>query len=470
MLDGLTSTLRGLAEEHEAASFGIADVEPFRRELSTLCAERHSGRSGPLRFTYDDPDRSTDVTMSFPWARRLIVVGWNYLARAGGPSTTGAVIARFATRDHYEGVRRITGALEQRLRRDGFRAEVLIDDNRLVDRAAAVRSGVGWSGKSTMVLAPGDGPWMLLGSIVTDAPLAIDEPMRRGCGTCEACFPACPTGALDDRGLDARRCLSTWLQAAGSIPQWIRPHLGRRIYGCDDCLTSCPPGRRALSAESATPIELSFSSLLAMSDDQLLDRFHWWYVPRREGRYLRRNVLVAAGNAGEPDSHEAICRHMSHRSSMIRSHAVWALARGWGSEARSLLGKRSALETAPETRAEIALALLMIDHPDAHRRLLTVDEWVETNRQIRGLALLHLDTEIDGDGSELELLVLYDGVGPNPPRVPGARLNRVRIGEEKLEEGLIPVYDPERRLERMASQMREAERFRSRGAGLDQVR
>ena len=128
----------------------------------------------------------------------------------------------------------------------GHRAAVLCDDSRLVDRAAAVRAGVGWWGKSTMVLAPGHGPWLLLGSVVTDASLPPDTPMARDCGTCAACLPACPTGALVAPGvLDARRCLAALAQSPGAIPREFRRAMGDRLYGCDDCLEACPPGQRA---------------------------------------------------------------------------------------------------------------------------------------------------------------------------------------------------------------------------------
>ena len=197
--------------------------------------------SGPLHFTYDEPVVAANVETTFPWARSIVVFAHNYLTNAISPAETGAVVGRFATFDHYQSVRRIAERLASLLTDAGHRAEPLIDDNRLVDRAAAARAGLGWIGKSTMVLTPGHGPWMLLGSVVTDIRLETTRPMIRDCGICEACIPACPTGAITASGLDASKCISTWLQTPGSIPRWIRPSIGRRIYGCDDCLTSCPP-------------------------------------------------------------------------------------------------------------------------------------------------------------------------------------------------------------------------------------
>jgi epoxyqueuosine reductase len=325
----------------------------------------------------------------------------------------------------------------------------LIDDNRLVDRAAAVRSGVGWSGKSTMTLVPGRGPWVLLGSVVTDAPLDLSAPVSRTCGTCIACFPACPTGALTEIGLDARRCLSTWLQTAGSIPHWIRPILGRRIYGCDECLTACPPGRRALEGSGGNADTLPFGELLASTDDALLERFRWWYVPRRDGRYLRRNLLVAAGNSGEPEARGPIEDHMGHPSSMIRSHAAWALGRSLGIGAAPILRSALEAETAPETREELSLALLMVENRSTHRTVLAADEWARGNDPIRGVALVVDDLGRPGDGVVLHLI--GDGF-PGPPTGGGpvpieVHANARDMGERAATDAdVVRVYDPDHAL------------------------
>ena len=317
--------------------------------------------SGPLHFTYDEPLVATNVETSFPWARSIVVFSYDYLTQAHAPTSTGAIVGRFATNDHYKLVRRVAERLQGQLRNAGHRAEILIDDNPTPDRAAAARSGVGWIGKSTMVLTPGHGPWTLVGSVVTDLRLDTTAAMIRGCGTCDACIPACPTGAITPSGLDARKCISTWLQTPGSIPRWIRPYIGRRIYGCDDCLTSCPPGQRVLEKTRQTSEPIEFDKLLALSDDELLNRFSWWYVPRRDARFIRRNLLIAAGNSREPAALPAIRHHMKHRSGLIRSHAVWALARSVGSDARPEVELALNRETAPETLEEIRATLQMLD-------------------------------------------------------------------------------------------------------------
>ena len=446
MPDEMTAKILALATENGASAVGVTTADAFEAELQALKANKSSGHSGPLRFTYDEPDIATDITRSFPWAKRLIVVGHNYLAESGTPDQDGAVVARFATANHYERVGKITDAVAAELVDRGYRAEVLIDDNRLVDRAAATRAGVGWSGRNTMVLTPAHGPWMLLGSVVTDAPLETTDPMQRNCGTCVACFPACPTNALDDHGLDARRCLSTWLQTPGSIPQWIRPHLGRRIYGCDDCLTACPPGSRALSRAGERRINMPFHELLALTDDELLERFSWWYVPRREGRFIRRNLLIAAGNSGEPEAFDSIESHLLHASSMIRGHAAWALAKGHGAEAMPVLTRALERERVAEAHDELTLALLMVENPQAHRGLLKADEWVRTNESLRALASTERDL----------LVVSTDPEATQSPDI--SRLIRVLSPQDPTTTPLanaVIVYDPDRLLEKARRRERQ---------------
>ena len=335
----------------------------FTDARATLRRHAADGSSGPLHFTYSDPDRATDVTATFPWARNLVVFTHDYLADSEAPGSTGPLIGRFATQDGYRPLQRIADGVIDALSREGHRAEPLIDDNNLVDRAAAARAGVGWLGKSTMLLAPGVGPWLLIGSVATDADLDSTLPMIRGCGTCDSCLPACPTGAITSDGLDAGRCISTWLQSSGPIPRWIRPLVERRIYGCDDCLTSCPPGFLAIRKSPGRRSTHAFADLLALDDDALVNRFDWFYVPHRDPRFLRRNLLVAAGNSEEAEAVGPILDHFTHRSALVRGHAYWALARSLGDQAWTTLRRRHAFETVPGAIDELEHALTMTRVP-----------------------------------------------------------------------------------------------------------
>ncbi len=356
----LWETLRSTVLDGGCAAVGVTAARPFPEVKQSLEDRKAAGMHAGMHFTFGDPGRSTDVSRSFSWARSLVVAGFAYLPQAGSPAPpqpNHGRVARFATEDHYRGLRRVLDAAAEVLRDARHEAEVVADDNRLVDRAAAVRAGVGWWGKNTMVLAPGAGPWMLLGSVVTDAALESTPPMVRDCGTCDACLPACPTGALVAPGvLDARLCLAHLLQAPGWIPIELRRAVGDRIYGCDDCLDACPPGAK-LEATAAPWPRLDLLALLGQTDDELMTRFEHFYVPRRRADFLRRNILVALGNGGDGSAVPAIDAYLPHPEPMLRGHAAWALGEIGGDRALAALQHAAREEADPEVRMEIESAL-----------------------------------------------------------------------------------------------------------------
>ena len=350
---------------------GVCAAEPFadtRLEIRSRKARKMSARLG---FTYANPEVSTDIRRSFPWAERLVVGIRAYLPAAGDPGESRpgqGRVARFAVTDFYRPLRSGLKALAAELRLAGYRAEVLADDSRLVDRAAAVRAGLGWWGKSTMVLAPGVGPWFLIGSVVTDAPLSISGPMERTCGTCQACLPACPTGALIAPGvLDARLCLAAVAQSPGVIPRDMRPLMGDRVYGCDECLNACPPGGRLLDRTVSRRGRVDLLALLRNSDQDLLDDFSHFYLPSRSPRILRRNALVALGNTGAGEHLGVVAGYLGHPDWLLRLHAVWSVHRlgdrlGLGRAGRFL--RHAAIgETSPEVRQELARVGVGSDAP-----------------------------------------------------------------------------------------------------------
>jgi len=290
-------------------------------------ARRDAGLAGTLAFTYRDPAVASDVRRSLPWAERLVTVAYAYQPQAGTAAVESAAlrIARFADGDAYVGLRAALDAVASQLTESGHRTAVLADDSRLVDRAAAVRAGVGWWGKSSMVLVPGAGPWVLLGSVATDASLELDTPMDRSCGSCIACIPACPTSAIVADGIiDVKRCLAHLLQAPGVIPIELRSAVGDRLYGCDDCLSACPPGQRVLADASDVPGPL-ITKILGATDYDLLETYGHFYLPSRRPRILRRNALVAAGNDRSARLEPIIIGHLGHPDWLLRAHAAWAV-------------------------------------------------------------------------------------------------------------------------------------------------
>ena len=318
---------------------GFAGAHPFAEARRELERRRAAGLHGGMSFTYRNPARSTDPSATLPGARSLVVGARSYRRQDPGPPPGPAgTVARYSWTDHYAPLRSGLEMVAELLRSYGWRARTLVDDNALVDRAAAHRAGLGWYGKNTVLLLPGRGSWFVLGSVVTDAPLPTpSEPVPDGCGPCTRCLTACPTGALIEPGvLDASRCLAWLLEAPGAFPPEHRVALGGRIYGCDACQLVCPPNRRADRddpppgrAGSEEPF-VDLLSLLGAGDDEIMRRLGRWYIPGREARYVRRNALVALGNVGDgrdPSTAAALGAALTHDDVIVRSHAVWAAAR-----------------------------------------------------------------------------------------------------------------------------------------------
>ncbi|HLH46205.1 MAG TPA: tRNA epoxyqueuosine(34) reductase QueG [Acidimicrobiales bacterium] len=340
--DALRQRVRQAGLDRGLAAVGIASAQPFAEARQALEQRKAAGLAGSMQFTYRNPARSCDPSRTLPGARSLVVGAFSYLREPpaeGLPPPPGprGRVARYAWEDHYAALRTALGAVAGVLREAGHRAVVLADDNALVDRAAAARAGVGWYGNNTTILLPGRGSWYVLGAVLTDAALAPDEPLRPGCGACRACLPACPTGALTAPGvLDARRCLAWAVQAPGAIPPELRPAVGDRIYGCDDCQDACPVNVRAtrrhpppVASESARPT-VDVLELLAAGDDEVLRRWGRWYIPGRQARYLRRTALVVLGNTADPNDAravDALRAALRDPDPLLRSHAVWAAAR-----------------------------------------------------------------------------------------------------------------------------------------------
>jgi epoxyqueuosine reductase len=325
---------------------GVCGATPFVEARHALETRKARGFDGGMQFTYRNPERSTDPSLTVRGAQSLIVGALFYRREppqqpvaADGPSMR---VASFAWRGYYDMIRAAFAPVVDRLRHDGHRAIVAADENCLVDRAAAVRAGLGWYGKNANVLLPGAGSWFVFGSVITDARLVADDPtpVADGCGGCRRCIDACPTAAIVAPGVvDARRCLAWHVQAPGVFPPEYRVALADRFYGCDDCQEVCPPNRRA--DHSAVPAEAESVAyalaleVLAATDDELAARFDSWYIHDRDVDTLRRNALIILGNAladdaaqRTPRAREALRRYLGHRRPLLRAHAVWAARRG----------------------------------------------------------------------------------------------------------------------------------------------
>jgi epoxyqueuosine reductase len=345
---------------------GIAAAHPFDEARAALEERAAAGLASTMQFTYRRPDRSTDPSRTLPGVASLVVGARSYAHAVPDRPAQFPVagrVARYAAADHYQALREGLDAIADHLIDDGWTARVVLDDNALVDRAAAHRAGLGWYGKNANVLVAGLGSWVVLGSVLTDAPLpTAAEPVEDGCGSCRRCLDGCPTGAIVAPGVvDARRCLAWLVQAEGVFPVEHRVALGDRLYGCDECQEVCPPSSRPSTGARVEPGEtpapgsqdwVDVLDLLASDDATLLTRFGRWYIPRREPRYLRRNALLVLGNRGtgdDPAVSAALRVALGDDDPIVRGHAVWAARRLGRDDLLALV----AGESDPLVRAEL---------------------------------------------------------------------------------------------------------------------
>ncbi len=250
-----------------------------------------------------------------------------------------AYLSRYALgRDYHKLIRRRLQQLAERIEQEvgsfGYRA--FVDSAPVLERAFAEKAGLGWIGKNTMLINKRAGSWFFLGELFTDLPLELDEPAGFHCGTCTACLDVCPTQAfVGAQVLDARRCISyLTIELRTPIPVELRPLMGNRVFGCDDCQLCCPWNKFSSSTQ-----ENDFTPRHQLDQVQLVDLFNWSeeeFLRYTEGSAIRRigyecwlrNLAVGLGNA--PASAvivAALQARLTHPSELVREHVEWALAR-----------------------------------------------------------------------------------------------------------------------------------------------
>jgi epoxyqueuosine reductase len=300
------------------------------------------GAAGEMSYLERGEERRRNPQKVLPGAQSIIVLALNYFqgAAADTAATTaaGAVgrIARYAWGDDYHDV--IASKLDKidiYLREFGGEQRCYVDTGPILERDHAARAGIGWHGKSTMLVDTRLGTWFFLAEILTTLQLPQDEPVRDRCGKCERCIKACPTGAITEpHKLDARRCISyLTIEHKTSIPVELRPLIGDRIYGCDDCLDACPWNRFAgVARESAfsarrSTVGMALRDYLDLNDEQFRAMFRHSPIKRIKRRGFLRNVCVALGNVGDESDLPALGRAAHDAEPLIVEHARWAIDR-----------------------------------------------------------------------------------------------------------------------------------------------
>jgi epoxyqueuosine reductase len=318
------------------------------------------GAAGEMQWMERGAEKRCDPQQILPGVRSVIVVALNYwqgdettarehrfknrrvddslesAAPRGSARRDAATgrIARYAWGDDYHEL--LLGKLERLsefLTGLGGIQKCYVDTGPILERDHAAEAGTGWHGKSTMLIDARLGTWFFLGEILTTLHLPPDPPQVARCGSCTRCITACPTGAISaPHRLDARRCISyLTIELKGSIPLELRPLIGDRIYGCDDCLEACPWNRFAAASREAAfaarpAIRLPLRDYLALDDAQFREFFRGSPIKRIKRRGFLRNVCVALGNVGDATDLRALERAAADAEPLIAEHATWAVA------------------------------------------------------------------------------------------------------------------------------------------------
>ena len=320
--------------------FDSCRVAPAVRPRSAAAFRNwlHDGAAGTMEWLHRGEEKRCDPSFVLPGARSVIVVAMSYW-QGESPhhtATQNGRIARYAWGDDYhdlmlEKLRTLDAVLAEH----GGTQKCYVDTGPVLERDFAAEAGVGWHGKSTMLIDPKLGTWFFLGEILTTLELPADAPQPARCGSCTRCMTACPTGAITKaHRVDARRCISyLTIELKGSIPLEFRPLIGDRIYGCDTCLDVCPWNRfAAVSREarfSARPAvaTMQLRHYLSLDDDQFRTLFRGSPIKRIKRRGLLRNVCVALGNIGDETDLPALRRAAADSEPLIAEHAAWAISR-----------------------------------------------------------------------------------------------------------------------------------------------
>jgi len=348
-LAALAIQIKAWGRELGFQQVGVSDLDLAAHE-ARLEAWLRKGFHGTMAYMARHGRHRSRPAELVPGTARVIAARMDYLPAAAQPAAelldqpeTG-VVSRYALgRDYHKVLRkrlqRLCDHIAEQVGPFGYR--VFVDSAPVLEKALAEKAGLGWIGKHSNLLNRRAGSWFFLGEIFTDLPLPVDRPAGNHCGDCVRCIEACPTGAIvGPYQVDARRCISyLTIELRGSIPPELRPLMGNRIYGCDDCQLVCPWNRFAQYSAEA-----DFAPRHGLDAAKLADLFAWEedeFLRRTEGSAIRRtgylgwlrNTAVALGNvagAGQPAEATAIAaleRRRRHPSELVREHVEWALKR-----------------------------------------------------------------------------------------------------------------------------------------------
>ncbi len=346
----LASRIRGLAREYGFQRCGIAGIE-LGEDAAHLRDWLARGLYGSMEWMARHGDKRSRPDDLVPGTLRVVSVGLDYGRRddeeAWETLADGerAYVARYALgRDYHKLMRQRLQKLADRIAGEigPFGHRVFVDSAPVLERALGRNAGLGWIGKHTCLIDKDGGSWFFLGEIYVDLPLPVDEPATAHCGTCMRCIDICPTRAIvAPHRLDARRCIAyLTIEHEGAIDPELRPLIGNRIFGCDDCQLACPWNKFARRTDEPdfrvrnNLDTATLPELFAWSEDEFLTRTEGTAIRRSGHERWLRNIAVALGNAPTtPEVLAALATRRDDPSPLVREHVEWALAQHAGRSA-----------------------------------------------------------------------------------------------------------------------------------------
>jgi len=336
-----------LEEWAREAGFDAVGVAPAVRapHADAFRAWLDEGCQASMDWLARDPERRCDPAQVLPGARAVIALAMNYyhpdIPEHDGPAR--GKIARYARgRDYHNLIAKRLKALDRRLVAEGGIQRCYVDSGPVLERDFAALAGISWHGKSTLALHPKLGTWFFLAGMITTLELEPGRPQPDRCGKCTRCIDACPTAAIvSPHKVDARRCIAYWtIEHEGPLPDWIRPRLGGRIFGCDDCLDACPWNRFARASREAEflarPASLwPLQDYLSLGEEAFLQLFEGSPIRRARRQGFLRNVCTALGNIGAEEDLPSLARAAADADPVVAEHAAWAIRQIEGRRAGS---------------------------------------------------------------------------------------------------------------------------------------
>jgi epoxyqueuosine reductase len=335
--------IKALARASGFQRCGISDIA-LGEDEAHLRDWLAQGLYGTMDWMARHGDKRSRPHELLPGTVRVVSVGLDYgrdteEAWRNLSDSERAYVARYALgRDYHKLMRQRLQALADRIAEEigAFGYRVFVDSAPVLERALARNAGLGWIGKHTCLIDKDGGSWFFLGEIYVDLPLPVDMPASAHCGTCTRCIDVCPTQAITaPYRLDARRCISyLTIEHEGSIEESLRPLIGNRIFGCDDCQLVCPWNKFAKTTDAPdfrarnNLDNATLAELFAWSEDEFLQRTEGSAIRRSGyGRWLR-NLAIALGNASTTDAIvTALESRGAHPDEVVREHVQWALER-----------------------------------------------------------------------------------------------------------------------------------------------